>query len=75
MPTLLLNVDEKLYAALKSIEDSNNTSVSRAVLKILAEEISNNSTYAQEVKLSQDGINKFTDRVFKQRDQVYKKLS
>lgn len=75
MPTLLLNVDEKLYAALKSIEDSNNTSVSRAVLKILAEEISNNSTYAQEVKLSQDEINKFTDRVFKQRDQVYKKLS
>ncbi len=75
MPTLMLKLDEKLYAGLKSIADNNKTSVTGAVLKILADEVLNNNVSTQEVKLSQDEINRFTDRVFKQRDQVYKRLS
>ena len=75
MPTLMLKLDENLYAGLKSIADNNKTSVTGAVLKILADEVLNNNVSAQEVKLSQDEVNRFTDRVFKQRDQVYKRLS
>ena len=75
MPTLLWKVNKELYAGLKSIADSDQTSVSGVVLKILAQEVLNNNINMQEVNLSQDEINKFTDRVFKQRDQVYKRLS
>lgn len=75
MPTLMLKLDENLYAGLKSIADNNKTSVTGAALKILADEVLNNNVSAQEVKLSRDEINRFTDRVFKQRDQVYKRLS
>ena len=74
MPTLLSKVDKELCVGLKSIADSNKTSISEVVLKKLDEEVSNNNINVQEVKLSQEEINKFTDRVFKQRDQVYKRL-